>query len=103
MLPFGQFSVFLPTGSATLVKGIRACPQVNYREPTPPEQDLVLRSTVVKVKDYAEKIGSGKPSVQVDISLFEVRPLSYIEQDTAKCSPVKKVALRAVGKLAPLG
>ena len=54
---------------------------MNYREPTPPEQDLVLRSTVVKVKDNAEKVGSGKPSVQVDISLYEVRPPASLLQE----------------------
>lgn len=49
-----------------------ACIQVQYKEPTPPNQDLVLRSTIVKVKDNAEKVGSGKPSVQVDLSLHQV-------------------------------
>jgi hypothetical protein len=44
---------------------------VQYKEPTPPNQDLVVRSRIVKVKDNAEKVGSGKPSVQVDLSLHQ--------------------------------
>ena len=31
-----------------------------------------MRSKVVKVKDNAEKVGSGKPSVHVDLSLHQV-------------------------------
>ncbi|CAL8460796.1 g327 [Coccomyxa elongata] len=47
---------------------------VNYREPTPPNEDLIVRSKVVKVKDNAEKVGSGKPSVHVDLSLHQAQP-----------------------------
>ena len=42
--------------------------QVNYKEPTPPHADLVVRSSVVKIRDTAD-VGSGKTSVQVDLAL----------------------------------
>lgn len=55
-------------------EGLTRClhDQINYREPTPPNEDLIVRSKVVKVKDNVEKVGSGKPSVHVDLSLHQV-------------------------------
>lgn len=53
-------------------KEVLALRQINYREPTPPNEELIVRSKVVKVKDNAEKVGSGKPSVHVDLSLHQV-------------------------------
>ena len=50
------------------------CVQVRYREATPPNEQLLVRSTVVSIKDNAEKVGGGKPSVQVDITLHKVIP-----------------------------
>ena len=46
--------------------------QVRYREATPPNEQLVVRSSVVSIKENNEKIGGGKPSVQVDITLHKV-------------------------------
>ena len=46
--------------------------QVRYREATPPNEELVVRSNIVSINDNAEKIGAGKPSVQVDITLHKV-------------------------------
>ena len=48
------------------------CVQVRYREATPPNEQLVVRSSVVSIKENTEKIGGGKPSVQVDITLHKV-------------------------------
>ncbi|CAL5219195.1 g984 [Coccomyxa viridis] len=44
---------------------------VRYREATPPNEQLVVRSSVVSIKENTEKIGGGKPSVQVDITLHK--------------------------------
>ena len=41
--------------------------QVNFKEPTPPDQPLILRSTIVKIKDAP--ITGGRASVQVDLTL----------------------------------
>ena len=41
---------------------------VNFREPTPPGVPLILRSTVARVRESASA-GSGKASVQVDLTL----------------------------------
>ena len=51
---------------------IREHVQVKYREATPPNEQLVVRSNVVNIKDNAEQIGGGKPAVQVDITLHQV-------------------------------
>lgn len=45
---------------------------MRYKEATPPDEQLVVRSTVISIKDNTEKIGGGKPSVQVDITLHKV-------------------------------
>jgi hypothetical protein len=47
------------------------CFQVNYKEPTPPGQDLIVRSQVIKIKESAN-VGSGKAAVKVDLSLHMV-------------------------------
>lgn len=52
-----------------------ASAQVKYREATPPNEQLVVRSNVVNIKENTEKPGSGKPSVQVDITLHKVLTL----------------------------
>ncbi|CAK0745314.1 hypothetical protein CVIRNUC_001611 [Coccomyxa viridis] len=44
---------------------------VKYREATPPNEQLVVRSNVVNIKDNAEQIGGGKPAVQVNITLHQ--------------------------------
>lgn len=41
--------------------------QVNFKEPTPPDQPLILRSTIVKIKDAPA--AGGRASVQVDLTL----------------------------------
>lgn len=41
---------------------------VNFREPTPPGVPLIVRSTVARVRESASA-GSGKASVQVDLTL----------------------------------
>ena len=41
--------------------------QVNFKEPTPPDQPLVLRSHIVKIKDAPA--AGGRASVQVDLTL----------------------------------
>ncbi len=41
---------------------------VNFREPTPPGVPLIIRSTVARVRESASA-GSGKASVQVDLTL----------------------------------
>ena len=46
--------------------------QVKYREATPPNEQLVVRSNVVNIKANAEQIGGGKPAVQVNITLHQV-------------------------------
>ena len=75
---------------------------MNYREPTPPEQDLVLRSTVVKVKDNAERVGSGKPSVQVDISLFEVGPPTKRADESRGLPDADPMLLRRSEMISPV-
>lgn len=42
---------------------------VNYKEPTPPDADLVVISQVMSVKESAAP-GMGKASVEVDVSLY---------------------------------
>ena len=61
------------------LKCLRAAMQVNYREPTPPDAELVVRSSVVKIRDSAE-VGSGKPSVQVDLALCLVQGESEADE-----------------------
>ena len=80
--------VFLPAVSRTLSSGNLLLPavpslvsgelsawehvQVKYREATPPNEQLVVRSNVVSIKDNTEQIGGGKPAVQVDLTLHQV-------------------------------
>lgn len=45
---------------------------MNYKEPTPPGEELVVRSQIVKVKDTPGVVGSAKSLVQVDLSLHLV-------------------------------
>jgi hypothetical protein len=45
---------------------------VSYREPTPPDTDLVLRSQVVNVRESTHP-GLGKASVEVDVVVLQVR------------------------------
>lgn len=47
---------------------------VNFKEPTPPGQPLVVRSQVAKLKGGAEVPGSGKATVQVDMTLHQLDP-----------------------------
>lgn len=42
---------------------------VNYKEPTPPDTELIVRSNVVSVKESPHP-GMGKASVEVDVSLY---------------------------------
>ena len=46
--------------------------QVQYLEPTPPSEDLVLISTVTHVEEYKEN-PLRRDSVQVDLQLCKVR------------------------------
>ena len=45
--------------------------QVSYREPTPPDVELIVRSQVVKVKESTHP-GLGKSSVEVDVVVMQV-------------------------------
>lgn len=60
---------FLPRPPLTLTFELL----VNYKEATPPNQSLVVRSQVVKIKDSAN-VGGGKATVQVDMSLHLAQP-----------------------------
>lgn len=44
--------------------------QVTFKEPTPPDEPLVVRSQITRVKDTGE-VGS-KATVQVDTSLYQL-------------------------------
>ena len=46
-------------------------PQVQYLEPTPPSEDLLMISTVTHVEEYKEN-PSRRDSVQVDLQLCKV-------------------------------
>ena len=73
-----------------------AARQVNYKEPTPPEADLVVRSAVVKIRDTAD-VGSGKTSVQVDLALCLVQPAGQEKLLASATGIFKKLgALRAL-------
>jgi hypothetical protein len=50
----------------------RPRPQVNYKEPTPPDEQLVVRSQIVKIKESA-LVGGAKATVQVDLSLHQMQ------------------------------
>ena len=43
---------------------------VTYEEPTPPEEPLIVRSQIVKVRESGD-VG-GKATVQVDLTLHQV-------------------------------
>ena len=47
--------------------------QVEFLEPTPPAQDLVVRSSVTRVRE-SEQVGSGKATVEVSLTLHQARP-----------------------------
>ena len=49
-------------------------PQVQFLEPTPPEEDLILVSTVTSVEEYRDD-PSRRDAVQVDLQLLQVRCL----------------------------
>lgn len=59
---------FLPRPPLTLTYELL----VTFKEPTPPDQPLVVRSQVVKIKE-STTVGSGKATVQVDLSLHMVQ------------------------------
>jgi hypothetical protein len=70
--------------------------QVNYKEPTPPDANLVVRSAVVKIRDTAD-IGSGKTSVQVDLALCLEQPAGQEKLLASATGIFKKLgALRAL-------
>jgi hypothetical protein len=46
-----------------------ACLQVSYKEPTPPDTELVVRSHVVAVREN-QNPGLGKAAVEVDVAIL---------------------------------
>ena len=59
---------FLPRPPLTLTYELL----MTFKEPTPPDQLLIVRSQVVKIKE-STTVGSGKATVQVDLSLHMVQ------------------------------
>lgn len=59
----------LPKPPLTLTASIL----VSYREPTPPDVELIVRSQVVKVKESTHP-GLGKSSVEVDVVVMQALP-----------------------------
>jgi hypothetical protein len=45
--------------------------QVTYKEPTPPDEELLVRSNIISVKDNAHP-GLGKSTVEVDVHIFQL-------------------------------
>jgi hypothetical protein len=49
------------------------CLQVSYKEPTPPDTELVVRSHVVAVREN-QNPGLGKSAVEVDVAILLPQP-----------------------------
>ena len=45
---------------------------MEFLEPTPPEQELVVRSSVTRVRE-SEQVGGGKATVEVSLTLHQAR------------------------------
>lgn len=51
---------------------MRPWSQVDFLEPTPPGEDLVVRSSVARVRE-SEQVGGGKATVEVSLTLHQAR------------------------------
>jgi acyl-coenzyme A thioesterase PaaI-like protein len=60
----------LPKPPLTLTASIL----VSFKQPTPPDAELVVRSSVVKVSDQEQPGQGPRVSVEVDLSVLQVRP-----------------------------
>ena len=47
---------------------------MSFKQPTPPDAELVVRSSVVKVSDQEQPGQGPRVSVEVDLSVLQVRP-----------------------------
>lgn len=52
---------------------VLTCIQVSYKEPTPPDTELVVRSHVVAVREN-QAPGLGKAAVEVDVAILLPQP-----------------------------
>ncbi|GAX79890.1 hypothetical protein CEUSTIGMA_g7330.t1 [Chlamydomonas eustigma] len=69
---------------------------VSFKEPTPPDTPLLVRSTIISIKDSTQP-GVSKPSVEVDIAVYAKSsdgPDKLLAHGTVMCK--RQGALRAI-------
>ena len=56
---------------------------MEFLEPTPPGQELVVRSSVTRVRE-SEQVGGGKATVEVSLTLHQARSQSLAPSSNTK-------------------